>query len=101
MKASTTDKDARLTYLKRGLVKLSESAWWGFRDDRPNHPMVLKLTLRAEELAQEIKEIEGDTSHQPAKRRLSKNPSPTLPSTASTISPHKPAHTPQDSEPVK
>jgi len=62
MKASTTDKDARLTYLKRELVKLSGNAWWVFRDDHPDHPMVLTLTRRVKELAREIKELEGDTS---------------------------------------
>lgn len=63
MKASTTDKEAKVTYLKRELVKLSGNAWWSFRDDHPDHPMVLTLTLQAEKFSREIKELEGDTSH--------------------------------------
>ena len=63
MKTLATDKEARLTYLKRELVKLSSSAWWSYKDDHPDHPMVQRLKRRAEELAREIKELDSDTSH--------------------------------------
>lgn len=63
MKAIATELEGRLTYLKRELVRLQNSAWWAMRDDRPEHPMVVRTHERMQEIAREIQSLAGGTSH--------------------------------------